>query len=68
MSSHNNDGANNMKVEIKNNYGREAIYPVDDEAKIFATIAGTKTLTRETLALVKKLNIAIEVVQPQVNF
>lgn len=36
-------------VETRNNYGNEAIYPVNNAAKALATIAGTKTLRLEDI-------------------
>lgn len=48
-------------VSITNNYGREAIYPVNDAAKSFARIADTRTLTRETIRLVKQLGYRVDV-------
>ena len=49
----------NIQVEVKNVYGNTTIYPVCDKAKMFASIAGTKTLTREALEKVKKLGYEI---------
>ena len=34
-----------ITVEVRSVYGRDTIYPVDDAAKAFASIAGTTTLT-----------------------
>ena len=34
-----------ITVKIKNLYGNEHIYPEDEAARIFARIAGQKTLT-----------------------
>jgi hypothetical protein len=48
-------------VEVKSVYGNEAIYPVCDDAKLFASLAGTKTLTRPALEIIKKLGYAVEV-------
>lgn len=46
-------------VDIRNNYGSEAIYPVCEQAKLFAELAGTKTLTREAVALIKALGYRV---------
>lgn len=51
-------------VDIRNNYGSEAIYPVCEQAKLFAELAGTKTLTREAVALIKALGYRVV---PQAN-
>jgi hypothetical protein len=37
------------------------IYPVCDAAKVFAAIAGTKTLTQQTLLLIKQLGYDINI-------
>jgi len=50
-----------ITVSIKNNYGNEAIYPACERGHIFAQIAGTKTLTRETIDKIKKLGILVDV-------
>lgn len=51
-------------VEIKNVYGNDTVYPICDAAKTFARIAGTRTLTLATIALIKELGYSIEVKQP----
>ena len=48
-------------VQIKSVYGEEKIYPICDKAHAFAAIAGTKTLTAQTLRQVKALGYAIKV-------
>ena len=53
-----------ITVEIKNVYGNETIYPVCDSAKTFAAIAGTKTLTRHALSLIKGMGYAVNVKPP----
>jgi hypothetical protein len=56
---------NTITVEIKNNFGREAIYPACHQSKLFAQLAGTKTMTRDALAVIKQLGYTIEVARPQ---
>jgi copper chaperone CopZ len=56
-----------VQVQIKNVYGNELIYPVNDVAVNFARIAGTKTLTREVIAHIKALGVKVEVVQAEVS-
>jgi len=53
-----------ITVRIANNFGTEAIYPVDDNAKLFAKLAGTRTLTRATIALIKQLGYTVNVETP----
>lgn len=48
-------------VRVTKNYGNEAIYPGNEASKTFARIAGTKTLTRDTITLIKKLGYRIDV-------
>ena len=56
-----------MKIIIKqvDQYGSTVFHPVCDNAKTFALIAKTKTLTHDTLKAVKALGYQIEVTQPQ---
>jgi hypothetical protein len=53
-----------IMVKITNNFGNEAIYPICDDARLFARIAGTKTLTRDTINLIKNLGYTINVQAP----
>ena len=50
-----------IEVRVKDVYGNQMIYPVCDAAKVFAAIAGTKTLTQHTLLLIKKLGYDISI-------
>ncbi len=47
-------------VQRREVYGRETIYPVCPKAKLFAELAGTKTLTRQTLRLIRQLGYDID--------
>ena len=47
-------------IEVRNVYGIATVYPVCEAAKLFAQIAGTKTLTHHTLALAERLGYLIE--------
>ena len=53
------------QVQIRNVYGEEKIYPADAATRIFAEIAGTKTLTRQTISRIKALGYVVEVVNAQ---
>ena len=55
-------------IRTEKNYGKEVIYPVCEKAKAFAKIAGTKTLTKQTLSSIKMLGYEIEVKNPPFNF
>lgn len=50
-----------MEIVIKRRevYGEVKYYPVCEKAKLFATIAGTKTLTRPVLAKIKELGYIV---------
>lgn len=54
-----------IQIEVKNVYGNTQVYPVCANAKHFAQIAGTKTLTHQTLILIEKLGYEIENVTKQ---
>ena len=49
-----------VQVQIKNNYGNQAVYPTCAVGETFALIAGTKTLTDETRSLMKRLGYSFE--------
>lgn len=42
-------------ITIKQSYGNTLLYPACEDSKTLAAIAGTKTLTDETLTLARKL-------------
>jgi len=52
-----------ITVQIKSTYGNENIYPVCDTAKLFADVAGTKTLTLNIIERLKKAGYSIQVQQ-----
>ena len=47
-------------VEVKNVYGEFKAYPANAAAEILAQIAGTKTLTRQALALAERMGLVVE--------
>lgn len=49
-----------IQVSIKSVYGRECVYPACDKAKLFAALAGQKTLSEAHLHLIKQLGYKIE--------
>jgi len=51
-----------IHVRVMDVYGRQVVYPVCDKAKVFASIADTKTLTETTLRCIRKLGYDIHVV------
>lgn len=57
----------NITVEVKQVYGNALIYPICKKAQTFALIAGSKTLTHDTIKHVKALGYTIEVKQQSVK-
>lgn len=54
-------------ITVQTNFGNEAIYPVCATARNLAEIAGTKTLTRSVLGIIKKMGYEIEVQAPSIS-
>ena len=54
---------NTAIVEIREVYGNRTIYPVNDTALYLARIAGTKTLTEQTIKHAKALGFSFEIKQ-----
>lgn len=51
-----------IQVRVMDVYGKRVVYPVCDKAKVFASIADTKTLTETTLRCIRKLGYDINVI------
>jgi len=51
-----------VHVRVMDVYGKRVVYPVCDKAKVFASIADTKTLTETTLRCIRKLGYTLHVV------
>jgi hypothetical protein len=56
-----------LMVTVKNVYGTEMIYPANEVAQIFASIARQRTLSRENLRRAKALGYEIQVQQQTVD-
>jgi len=58
-----------IKIEVRNVFGKNMIYPVNENARILASIAGTKTLSMGAIerAIALGLNVK-EVVPKKINF
>jgi len=54
-----------IEVEIKTAYGNERIYPVNEAGRKLARLVGSKTFTRETVALAKELGFSFQVIQEE---
>lgn len=50
-------------VRIVQQYGQQVVQPVCRTSEIFASIAGTKTITKPTLELIKQLGYEVRVEQ-----
>jgi hypothetical protein len=48
-----------VRIELKDQYGKQVAYPVCDNAKAFADIASSKTLTDTTLMRIASLGYTI---------
>ena len=57
-----------IEIEAKKVYGNQTIYPVNEQAKNLAAIAGTKTLTESTLRKAKAMGFEITIKTTQINF
>ena len=54
-----------ITVRVTSNYGQRVVYPVCETARIFADIAGTKTLKPTTINSIKALGYKIHVQQEE---
>jgi len=54
-----------ITVQVKSNYGQTVAYPVCTESKLFAKLAGTKTLTIDALKTIKALGFEVIQQAPQ---
>ena len=52
-------------VEVKNVYGVQTVYPICEQAKFFAALACTKTLTSQALKLIKQAGYQVCVATPE---
>jgi hypothetical protein len=48
-----------IAVEVKSVYGKPLYYPINESANLLAHIAGTETLTAQTLKLAKDMGMSI---------
>jgi hypothetical protein len=56
-----------IMVTVENIYGNTLFYPLCEKAKLFAQIAGKKTLTREVLQHIKSLGYVIDLTHREVT-
>jgi hypothetical protein len=50
-------------IELRDIYGEQKAYPVNEQAKLFADMLGTKTLTQRNLCLIERLGFTIQTQQ-----
>ena len=55
-----------VQLKVKNNYGNQALYPHNEAARTFAKIAGTKTLTLDTVKQIMALGYEVEYIHDEV--
>jgi hypothetical protein len=53
-----------IEVNLKSVYGEVKAYPINEAAKLFADLAGTKTLTVQSLKKIQALGYEIKAVDP----
>jgi hypothetical protein len=56
-----------ITIEVKFNYGVCAFYPACDTSRAFAKIAGTKTLTKDALNVIKTMGYTITQTQKEIS-
>ena len=57
-----------IKIQIRNVYGNETIYPACPTAVFFCRLARTKTITEDMLRLIRGQGYEIQVEAPTVTF
>jgi hypothetical protein len=57
-----------ITVEVRDIYGQIKFYPHCQDAKVFASIANTKTLTEETVRQVMKLGYKVKTLERSSKF
>jgi hypothetical protein len=55
-----------VQLKVKQNYGNQALYPHNEQAHRFAAIAGTKTLTLDTIRHIMWLGYTVEYIHDEV--
>jgi hypothetical protein len=51
-------------VSVRTVYGNDVVYPACPDSAVFAQIAGTRTLTADTLRRIERLGYRIEIEAP----
>lgn len=53
-----------VQIEIRNNYGNEAIYVVSSHASAIRTLTGKKTISRADIQALQDLGLMVETTAP----
>ncbi len=56
-----------ITIRIREVYGLPVAYPVDENAQVFASMVGTRTLTLKTIKYIKQLGYDVVVQQPELS-
>lgn len=56
-----------IQVEVKSNYGNEAIYVVSEHRDTLHALTGRKTVTRADIICLQQLGFTIEFVYPNID-
>lgn len=56
-----------IEIQIRDVYGIRTIYPHCQTAKLFAKLAGTRTITRHALETIKALGYTVEIKQTEMT-
>lgn len=57
-----------ITVQVRSVYGQETVYPACPLSAFFAALAGTKTLTADSLRLIRAQGISIKVEALSLHF
>lgn len=55
-----------LEVSIKNQYGNELVYPECERAKALCKLSGHKTLTEDSIRVIKELGYTFKVVSKKI--
>lgn len=51
-----------IRIKVKTVYGKDLIYPADENAELFAQLMGKKTLTFEAIRIIQALGFEIIII------
>ena len=54
-----------ITVQVRNVYGNDLVYPLDDQAALFASLVGAKTFNAKQVRTIRALGYAIHVASGQ---